>query len=69
LSLDTEGLDLEILKTIDFKRFRPKIVCAETLIVNSTKMIAEIPLYMASQDYAVRGGSMVNTIFIDSKIL
>ena len=32
-------------------------------------MIPEIAEYMASQDYVVRGGSFVNTIFVDSKIL
>jgi len=69
LSVDTEGLDLAILKSIDFKRFRPKIICAETLVVNSTKMDAAIPQFMATQDYVARGGSLVNTIFVDSKIL
>src|SRR5205807_9499423 len=30
ISVDTEGLDLKILKSLDFNRFRPPIVCAET---------------------------------------
>jgi FkbM family methyltransferase len=69
LSIDTEGLDLAILKSIDYKRFRPKVICAETLFINSTKVIAEIPEFMASHDYVARGGSMVNTVFVDAKIL
>ena len=69
LSVDTEGLDLAILKSIDYRRYRPKVICAETLVINSTKVIAEIPDFMASQGYVARGGSMVNTIYIDSKIL
>jgi FkbM family methyltransferase len=69
LSVDTEGLDLAILKSIDYKRFRPKIICAETLVSSTTKVRHEIPEFMATQGYVDRGGSIVNTIFIDSKIL
>ena len=32
LSVDTEGLDLAILMSIDYMRFRPKVICAETLL-------------------------------------
>ena len=69
LSVDTEGLDLAILKSIDYKRFRPKVICAETLVSSTTKTRPEIPEFMAAQGYVVRGGSFVNTIFVDSKIL
>jgi hypothetical protein len=69
LSVDTEGLDLAILKSIDYKRFRPKVICAETLLSSTTQTRPEIPEFMAAQGYVDRGGSFVNTIFIDSKIL
>ena len=69
LSVDTEGLDLAILKSIDYTRFRPKVICAETLVSSTTKSRPEIPEFMAAQDYVIRGGSFVNTIFVDSKIL
>jgi FkbM family methyltransferase len=69
VSIDTEGMDLSILKTIDFARFRPKVICAETLAVGTTKVIPEIAEYLVAHDYVVRGGSFVNTIFVDSKIL
>jgi FkbM family methyltransferase len=69
LSVDTEGLDLAILKSINYERFRPKIICAETLVSSTTKTRPEIPEFMASQGYVARGGSFVNTIFVDSKIL
>src|SRR4051812_17590604 len=29
LSIDVESLDLEVLRTIDFARFRPKVICTE----------------------------------------
>src|SRR5262249_30592401 len=69
LSIDTEGLDLAILKSIDFQRFRPQIICVETLISNTRKTRLEIPEFMAKQGYVVRGSSFVNTIFADSKLL
>jgi FkbM family methyltransferase len=69
LSIDTEGLDLAILRSIDYGRFRPKIICAETLVSSSRQTRREIPEFMATQGYVARGGSFVNTIFIDSKLL
>jgi FkbM family methyltransferase len=69
LSVDTEGLDLAILKSIDYARFRPKIICAETLIFGSARVLSEIPEFMATKGYVDRGGSIVNTIFVDSTIL
>jgi FkbM family methyltransferase len=69
LSVDTEGLDLAILKSINYDRFRPNVICAETLVSSTTKMRPEIPEFMASRGYVARGGSFVNTIFVDSKIL
>jgi len=69
LSVDTEGMDLAILKTIDFKRFRPLVICAETLVVGTRKQIPDIAEYMQTQNYVVRGGSFVNTIFVDSRLI
>ncbi len=35
LSIDTEGLDYEVLQSNDWKRFRPTLVCVETADFNS----------------------------------
>ena len=43
LSVDTEGLDLAILKSIDYGRFRPKIICAETLVSSTQEDPARDP--------------------------
>jgi hypothetical protein len=67
LSVDTEGLDLAILRSIDFGRFRPEIICAETLVSGTRKVRREIPEFLATREYAARGGSFVNTIFVDAK--
>jgi hypothetical protein len=38
--IDTEGYDFEILKMIDFQRFRPKLVIYEHLHLNKEDMRA-----------------------------
>jgi hypothetical protein len=69
LSIDAEGLHLAILKTIDFRRFRPNVICVETLVSGTTQTIPDIPAFMTSKGYVARGGSFVNTIFVDGKLL
>jgi hypothetical protein len=39
----------------------------ETLVSGTRATIPEIPAFMASQGYVDRGGSFVNTIFVDGK--
>ncbi len=69
VSIDTEGLDLEIVKSLDFERYRPPILCAETLVLNSTKMDNRILELMQSKNYSVRGATFVNSIFVDNRLL
>ena len=69
LSVDTEGLDLTILKTVDYARFRPKVICAETMGDEGIRMIPAIADFLAGQGYAVRGMTLANTLFIDAKLL
>ena len=68
-SIDAEGLHLAILTTIDYRRFRPPIICVETLVSGSHQAIAEIPTFMTSQGYVDRGGSFINTIFVDGSLI
>jgi len=69
LSIDAEGWHLAILKAIDYQRFRPKVICVETLVSGTKAVIQDIPAFMTSQGYVDRGGSFVNTLFVDGKIL
>ena len=68
ISLDIEGMDLEILKTLDFQRFRPEVFCIETLTYTEDKTerkLDEIIEYMKSKDYTVYADTYINTIFVD----
>jgi FkbM family methyltransferase len=69
LSLDTEGFDLPILRSLDFKRLRPDVVCVETAEIGGRRLLTEIMQLMAQNGYEVRGGSFVNTIFVDRRHL
>jgi FkbM family methyltransferase len=69
LSVDTEGMDLAILRSIDYGRFRPAILCAETLVSGTRTARPEIPEFLATRGYVARGGSFVNTIFVDAERL
>jgi FkbM family methyltransferase len=69
VSIDAEGLHLAILQAIDYGRFRPQVICVETLISGTRRSIPEIPAFMETQGYVARGGSFVNAVFVDSRIL
>jgi FkbM family methyltransferase len=60
-SIDVEGWDLPILKTLDFAKYRPAVIIAESLPVG------EIPRFLATKGYALRGASMYNAIFADPR--
>ncbi len=69
LSIDVEGLEFAILKSLDLKRFRPKVVCIETLVANTLEHNLEITKYMAENGYEVRGMSYPNTFYMDKAVL
>jgi FkbM family methyltransferase len=69
LSIDVEGLELPILKTFDFARFRPKVVCADTLVTGTRRLRPETAAFMAAHGYEVRSMTYANTIFVDAKLI
>jgi FkbM family methyltransferase len=69
LSIDTEGMDLEILKTMDFERFRPDVICVETAKLPTNAVEVEILRLLESKRYSARGATYFNTIFVDDRHL
>lgn len=72
ISLDVEGLDFDILKSIDFEKYRPDIFCIETIEVNYPiidEHKTEIFDFMKSKGYKVYASTFVNTIFVKSDII
>lgn len=67
ISLDVEGLDMEILRSFDFNKYRPEIFCVETLSFtddNTGEKDQDIIDFMISNNYFVFADTHINTIFI-----
>lgn len=72
LTVDTEGMDLEVLESNNWKRFRPKAVCVETGEFWSTLGRAKdtkkelIDRFMFKNGYRIFYTNDLNTIYIES---
>jgi FkbM family methyltransferase len=68
VSIDVEGLDFEVLSTLDLKKRRPPIICVETLQYSETReeiKDTRIARLMSDNDYFAYGDTYINTIFVD----
>jgi FkbM family methyltransferase len=71
ISLDVEGIDLDILKSMDFRRFQPEVICVETIsfsITNSEKKLNDTINFMHAQGYFTYADTHVNTIFCKKEL-
>lgn len=70
ISIDVEGLDFEILKSINFNIYRPEVFCIETITFtqdNTELKREEIFKYMDQIGYMNFADTYINTIFVDKK--
>lgn len=70
ISLDVEGIDLDILKSLDFDKYHPLAICVETITYSENrteKKIFEILDYVTSKGYFVYADTHINTIFVDEE--
>jgi len=68
LSIDTEGLDFQILKALNFEKYAPKILCVETLTFSSSGdsfKRDDLIKFIISRGYFVYADTYINTIFIN----
>jgi FkbM family methyltransferase len=65
LSIDVEGLEMAILRTLDFGRHRPGAICVET-VRGTSGINPEVGEFLATKDYVARAGTFVNTVFVDA---
>ena len=63
LNVDCEHLDLEVIKSNDFARFRPKVISVEDLIEDDKN--SEIYNYLENLDYEKKGQFGLSKIFVD----
>tara|TARA_B110000037_G_scaffold127467_1_gene145014 strand:- start:214 stop:915 length:702 start_codon:yes stop_codon:yes gene_type:complete len=72
ISIDVEGLDYQILESINFQKYRPALICAETLTyqpLTGGVKIKEIINLMKKKKYKLFADTRLNTIFIDENRL
>jgi FkbM family methyltransferase len=65
LSIDIEGMDLDVLKSLDFHAYRPAAICAETKNPSQSHDSTPIAKLLRSKNYCACAGSLYNTIFVD----
>jgi len=69
ISIDTEGDDLAIIKSLDLSRnsFRPKIICAEVIKYGQHVFERDDPIedYLTTKDYICVANTRLNKIFVD----
>lgn len=68
LSVDVEGVEMEIVRAIDFDVNRPKAIYIETLSYSNDETgdkNSEVIEYLKSKDYIVFADTRINTIFVD----
>lgn len=72
ISLDVEGIDLQILQELNFSKYRPKVFCIETISyssnLNGTKAEGILEL-MKQNNYRIFADTYINTIFVDNNFL
>lgn len=71
ISIDVEGWDLKILKTLDFEKYSPAVFCVETLAYKddgSTYRIEEIFEFMESKGYFSFHQTYANDIFVNRNL-
>ena len=70
VSIDVEGMDLVILKSFDFKKYRPEVLCIETLSYtenNTEEKLKDIIEYVESQGYFLYADTYINSIFVEKE--
>jgi FkbM family methyltransferase len=67
LSLDIEGLDMPVLRSLDFEKYPIPVVCVETCTYSETHLRPKDPSiakFMLTQGYEVYADTYINTIFV-----
>jgi len=65
LSIDLEGMDLEVLKSIDLASWRPATICAETLFAGAPGKCRPLIEHLEGQGYVRVADTFVNDLFVD----
>lgn len=68
LSVDTEGMDMTIIQSIDFEHYQPTVICVETAVYTGEHSLSknkELVDFLREKGYFVYADTFVNTIFVN----
>jgi FkbM family methyltransferase len=68
LSIDIEGLDLDVLKSLDYTKYPIPVICVETCIYSENHIRPKdksLEEFMTSIGYFVYADTYINTIFVN----
>lgn len=72
LNIDVEGFDYEVISSINFQKYRPKVICVETVKYRSELNLRrdyKIIQLVESNGYVIYAQNFVNTIFVEKTYL
>ncbi|MFH0927340.1 MAG: FkbM family methyltransferase [Candidatus Micrarchaeota archaeon] len=67
LSVDAEGYDLEVLKSNDWQKFRPRVLCVEITEHASGKRRGDIEAFLAQAGYLLAKYNGLNGMYVDGR--
>lgn len=68
LSIDIEGLDMEVLRTLDYSSYPIPVICAETCTYSENHIKPkneEIARFLIEKGYFIYADTYINTIFVN----
>jgi len=71
LSIDVEGLDLEIMKSLDFEKYAPSVICCEINTLNDKNEIVEnvdLKQLLLTNGYFEYAHTFINGIYLHKKL-
>ncbi|MDE1925193.1 MAG: FkbM family methyltransferase [Patescibacteria group bacterium] len=71
LSIDIEGLDETILRSMDFTASRPKVICVETISYSPTRdgiKNRALIKFLESKGYLLLADTYINSLFVDASV-
>jgi len=70
LSIDIEGLDFEVLQTLDYTKYPIPVICAETCTYSENHIKPKdkrIEEFLLTKGYFIYADTYINTIFVNEK--
>jgi hypothetical protein len=70
LSIDVEGFDLQVLKSNDWEKFRPRVICVEEWATTLDEdYTSEISLFLKGMNYQRKAWTGLSSVYVEKTYL